>query len=50
MIVHDELVAERDLNSSLNISKFEKVMEETPWWAEGCPIKVKGFSSERYRK
>ena len=48
--VHDELIATRKIIKGGSIKEFIKLMEELPEWAKGCPIKVEGFSSTRYRK
>lgn len=48
--VHDELIAERDLKKGGSIEEFNQLMAELPTWAEGCPVKVEGFSGTRYRK
>jgi DNA polymerase len=48
--VHDELVAERDVFSGATNKEFCDLMAELPDWAEGCPIAVEGFETERYRK
>lgn len=46
--VHDEAVAEvKDRNL---LGAFEKLLEVVPTWAQGCPVKVEGFCTERYRK
>jgi DNA polymerase len=50
LTVHDELLGERDMFSEVGIEDFKRIMSEIPPWAEGCPIKVEGFTSERYRK
>lgn len=50
LTVHDELVAERDVFAGGTLDEFKKLMEALPDWAEGCPVKVAGFSTERYRK
>ncbi len=48
--VHDEIAAEVDQYSKKSIDDFCRVLSELPPWAEGCPIKVGGFESKRYRK
>lgn len=48
--VHDELVAERQLNSQVTEKDFITLMETLPSWAEGLPIKVEGWTGPRYRK
>lgn len=49
--VHDELVAERSKETPLGSGlEFNRLMAEVPLWAKGCPIKVEGWSGERYRK
>lgn len=48
--VHDEIVAEYDLNGGGSTKKFCDLMEELPDWAVGCPVKVEGWEGERYRK
>jgi DNA polymerase len=47
--VHDELIAERKIGES-TLKDFEDIMLNTPAWAEGLPIAVEGFKSQRYRK
>lgn len=47
--VHDELLGERDTNKG-SLEQFCELMSELPPWAEGCPIKVEGWSGERYKK
>jgi DNA polymerase bacteriophage-type len=46
--VHDEAVAEHDKPGKLE--EFERLLGRVPKWAEGLPLKVKGFESFRYRK
>lgn len=49
--VHDELIAERDLTlGDGSIEEFNELMATLPAWAEGCPVKAEGFSSDRYHK
>lgn len=48
--VHDELIAQRKKEGASTLQMFNMLMATTPEWAEGCPIAVEGFSSERYRK
>ncbi len=63
--VHDELLAERDprfcgvkptssthgfVDKIFSEKDFIKLMTTLPTWADGCPIKVEGWSGERYRK
>jgi DNA polymerase len=47
--VHDELLAERQIGEG-SVKEFEKLMGALPPWAEGCPVKVAGWSGHRYRK
>lgn len=48
--VHDELIAQRNINSHYGIKDFENLMSELPYWGTGCPIKVEGWTGIRYRK
>lgn len=48
--VHDELIAERDLKLGGSIEEFNQLMATLPAWAEGCPVKVEGYTGTRYRK
>ncbi len=49
--VHDEIIAERSEGDWLHdLPTFERVMKQTPKWAEGCPIAVEGFEAVRYAK
>lgn len=49
--VHDEIIAERSEGDWLHdLPAFERVMKQTPKWAEGCPIEVEGFEAVRYAK
>jgi DNA polymerase len=52
LTVHDELIAERAADDFPNpgIEEFCELMATLPWWAEGLPIKVAGFTTTRYRK
>jgi DNA polymerase len=47
--VHDELVCEVDKNKG-NVKEFERLISETPGWAEGCPVDAEGWRGFRYRK
>lgn len=46
--VHDEVGAEGDADRDL--AEFEAAMNDTPDWAEGCPVSSEGYVSDRYRK
>jgi DNA polymerase len=48
MHVHDEIVAEEENDDRL--AEFTEIMEVTPAWASGCPVKVEADFSLRYRK
>lgn len=53
LAVHDEIVCERilsDISYNGNGGEMAEIMEASPSWAEGLPIKVEGWSEERYRK
>ena len=49
MHVHDEAVSEDDVTCK-SLDGMEAIMLETPDWADGLPMGVDSFSSERYRK
>ena len=49
LTVHDEIVSEV-AKSFGSIEEFTKLMEESPTWAEGCPIAVEAWNGARYRK
>lgn len=45
--VHDEVVCE---TTDLQAGQAETILEQVPSWAEGMPIRVKGFRAARFRK
>lgn len=47
--VHDEAVVEVP-NGFGSLAEAERLMVAMPAWADGCPLAVAGFESERYRK
>ncbi len=47
--VHDEIVCEVPSTFG-NVKEFESILVRVPLWANGCPIKAKGFETIRYRK
>jgi DNA polymerase len=47
--IHDEVLAEVSEREML-LAEFERIMQEVPAWAEGCPIGVEGWEGHRYRK
>lgn len=47
--IHDEVLAERDVGRG-SVEEFEKLLQETPAWAGGCPVSAKGWCGYRYRK
>jgi DNA polymerase len=47
--VHDELIGERKKGEGSN-ELFNELMSAVPAWGEGLPVKVEGWSGERYRK
>lgn len=50
--VHDELVCAlpRGAGSKEAFAEQERIMASAPSWADGLPIRLDGFMSERYRK
>lgn len=49
LTVHDEILAERE-NGQGSIDDFCKIMSTNPDWGLGCPLKVEGWSGNRYHK
>ena len=47
--IHDEIIAWSP-DGSHTIEDLERIMCVVPKWAKGCPIKVEGFATSRYRK
>jgi DNA polymerase len=47
--VHDEIINEID-KGAWPLSEFLRTMAMTPEWAQGFPIDVEGFETERYEK
>lgn len=49
LAVHDEIICEVPKTKN-DLKVFLKLMETPPAWAKGLPVKVEGWSEERYRK
>lgn len=49
LTVHDEILAECQKGEG-SIEHFEQLMAKLPAWADGCPVRVEGWSGPRYRK
>lgn len=49
LTVHDELVAESDLDKG-SVHEFEKLVTATQPWAAGMPVKAEAWRGTRYRK
>lgn len=47
LTVHDEILAEKKYG---NVKEFEQLMVRVPLWAMGLPMKVEGWSGDRYQK
>jgi DNA polymerase len=47
--VHDELLNEKRKGQG-TLEEFEKLMAALPPWAEGLPVKVKGWTGPRFKK
>lgn len=49
LTVHDEIVAEVPAGFG-DVKAFEKILTQSPTWAEGLPIAAEGWRGHRYRK
>ena len=47
LTVHDEIISEV---TNGTVEEFTTIMERTPKWAEGFPVKVEAYEAYRYRK
>ena len=47
LTVHDEIISEV---TNGTVEEFTTIMERTPKWAEGLPVKVEAYEAYRYRK
>ena len=47
LTVHDEIISEV---TNGTVEEFTTIMERTPKWAEGLPVKVEAYDAYRYRK
>lgn len=48
--VHDEIISERPLDSTVTNDDYVRVLETVPAWAKGCPVKAEGWAGMRYKK
>ena len=48
--VHDEAGFEVPENDMIGLTLVKNFMEDTPPWADGCPVGAAGYESNRYRK
>lgn len=47
LTIHDEVLVETDHGT---LEELVQIMETTPAWAEGLPVKAEGWKGRRYRK
>lgn len=50
MHVHDEVVIDEPINSSITVADICALMNELPEWAEGLPIDAAGYECDFYQK
>jgi len=48
--VHDEIISTRKEEEGLSIKEFDILICKMPAWADGLPLKAKGYKAKRYRK
>jgi DNA polymerase len=49
LAVHDEVLSECKIGEG-SVSEYDRLMQTLPPWANGCPIKTKGWTGDRYKK
>lgn len=50
MHIHDEVVIDEPINSSITVADICALMNELPEWAEGLPIDAAGYECDFYQK
>lgn len=48
--VHDEMLAEKDMDSPKTLDDYVRLLTTIPNWGEGCPVAAEGWEGLRYRK
>jgi DNA polymerase bacteriophage-type len=54
LTVHDEIISEVPIDTphdeQYSVEEFTTLMETTPTWADGLPVRVEAYEATRYRK